>query len=380
MQHPSNTKVELKWGKNGALLGVFVAYLLHEKMKSVVLRQRKIGRGRTSLYLDIYEDGKRKTESLGLYLLPEHTRADKDKNEDTLHVAQMIRRQREGEVIDGRCPILSHVPLLTYMQSVFKDQRYGALKSHLMQYDGEVEMGDITREWVEGFYHYLETARMQVCGNTAKKPIADGHKRLLFMWLTQVLNQAVRDGIYDRSPAFGMKNFKRVDSKRMYLTIEEVKRLTLAKCSNEVVKRSFLFSCLTGLRYSDIDKLTWEEVHGARIIFSQKKTGGLEYLDINEQALALMGEMGKGKVFPPLPNSDRMGKIIGTWCKRAGINKHITFHSARHTFAVMMLDLGVDIYTVSKLLGHRDLTTTQIYAKILDKAKIEAVKKIPKIF
>ena len=63
----------------------------------------------------------------------------------------------------------------------------------------------------------------------------------------------------------------------------------------------------------------------------------------------------------------------------AGIKKHITFHSGRHTFAVMMLDLGTDIYTVSKLLGHREIGTTQIYAKVLDKNKQAAVAKIPSI-
>lgn len=65
---------------------------------------------------------------------------------------------------------------------------------------------------------------------------------------------------------------------------------------------------------------------------------------------------------------------------RAGIHKDITFHCGRHTFAVMMLDLGTDIYTVSKLLGHRELSTTQIYAKVLDKNKQAAVAKIPDIF
>lgn len=67
------------------------------------------------------------------------------------------------------------------------------------------------------------------------------------------------------------------------------------------------------------------------------------------------------------------------WCDDAGIRKHITFHCARHTFATMMIDLGTDLYTVSKLLGHRNLSTTQIYAKIVDKKKQEAVMRVPSI-
>ena len=65
--------------------------------------------------------------------------------------------------------------------------------------------------------------------------------------------------------------------------------------------------------------------------------------------------------------------------KEAGIKKHISFHTGRHTHATMLLSLGVDIYVVSKLLGHKSITTTQVYAKIIDKTKQEAVSRIPKI-
>ena len=81
-----------------------------------------------------------------------------------------------------------------------------------------------------------------------------------------------------------------------------------------------------------------------------------------------------------LPDMDCTNKTLQSWMYRADIDKKITFHCGRHTFAVMMLDLGADIYTVSKLLGHRQLTTTQIYAKVLDKNKQNAVSRIPSIF
>jgi site-specific recombinase XerD len=120
-----------------------------------------------------------------------------------------------------------------------------------------------------------------------------------------------------------------------------------------------------------------------RLIFKQKKTGGLEYLDINQQAVDLMGSRGQSDDFifsDMLPDMDCTNKTLQSWMYRAGIDKKITFHCGRHTFAVMMLDLGTDIYTVSKLLGHRQLTTTQIYAKVLDKNKQNAVSRIPCIF
>ena len=183
----------------------------------------------------------------------------------------------------------------------------------------------------------------------------------------------------------GIENFKAEEGTRMYLTIDEVRRLAETECEYPQIKRAFLFSCLTGLRRSDILKMTWGEVQEqsgfTRIIFRQKKTGGQEYLDITPQAAELMGERGKPNepVFTDIHSTSCTNGTIKRWVLRAGIKKEITFHCARHTFAVMMLDLGTDIYTVSKLLGHRELNTTQIYAKVLDKNKQAAVSNIPSI-
>lgn len=172
----------------------------------------------------------------------------------------------------------------------------------------------------------------------------------------------------------------------MYLTIDEVKQVAQTDCESDLIKRAFLFSCLTGLRKCDIIKLTWGEVTEqsgfTRIIFRQKKTKGQEYLDITPQAAEMLGPRGKAmdEVFKGMPCTSTVNFILKLWMQKAQIDKAITFHCARHTFAVMMLDLGTDIYTVSKLLGHRELTTTQIYAKVLDKNKQAAVARIPDIF
>ena len=184
----------------------------------------------------------------------------------------------------------------------------------------------------------------------------------------------------------GVEGFKAEEGTRMYLTIEEVQRLAQTECEYPAIKRAFLFSCLTGLRRSDVIRLTWGDVHQqgefTRIIFKQKKTSGQEYLDIPPQAAELMGERGKDAehIFPNIHSPSCTNEMSKRWVLRAGIHKDITFHCGRHTFAVMMLDLGTDIYTVSKLLGHRELSTTQIYAKVLDKNKQAAVAKIPDIF
>ena len=156
-------------------------------------------------------------------------------------------------------------------------------------------------------------------------------------------------------------------------------------CRYPILKRTFLFSCLTGLRKSDIQKLTWSEVQKfgdyTRIVFKQKKTGGQEYLDISPQAEKYLGERGNPEdpVFTGFTYGAWTSLELQRWSMAANINKNLTFHCGRHTFAVLMLDLGADIYTVSKLLGHKELATTQIYAKVLDKNKQNAVSLIPDI-
>jgi len=118
-----------------------------------------------------------------------------------------------------------------------------------------------------------------------------------------------------------------------------------------------------------------------RLVFKQKKTDGQEYQFISPQARMLIGKrkQAKDRVFQGLKYGAHFNAEILRWCMRAGITKHITFHSARHTHAVLLLENGADIYTVSKVLGHKEIRTTQIYAKIVDKKKKEAAYLIPEL-
>jgi integrase len=150
-----------------------------------------------------------------------------------------------------------------------------------------------------------------------------------------------------------------------------------------MLKNAALFSAITGLRFSDIHKLVWNEVQyseldGYFIQYRQKKTKGVEVLPISEQAFSLLGERKEPveKVFDGLNYSAYLNRHLKQWVLKAGISKHITFHCFRHTYATLQLSQGTDIYTVSKMLGHRELKTTQIYAKIIDKTKREAADKI----
>ncbi|MDQ6481279.1 site-specific integrase [Dyadobacter sp. LHD-138] len=169
------------------------------------------------------------------------------------------------------------------------------------------------------------------------------------------------------------------DTHREFLFLDELQQLANTKCESEVVKKASLFSVLTGLRFSDINTLEWSELRGSAgnryIQFSTDKTGSAEFLPFSDQAYALLEEKGNGKVFQGLKYY-LVDTVLPDWLKEAGIDKHITFHCFRHTFATLQLVLGTDIVTVSKLLGHRDIKTTMIYVKIVDKLKRDASHRI----
>lgn len=370
------------------------------------LRQRKLSDGNISLYLDVYRDGKRSYEFLKLYLVPERTRDDKEQNRQTMQLAQSIKAQRIVELQNGEFGFKSKFAEDTLFFEFYRamcQARLGeesrgnwgnwlSCLKHLQRYEKNerITFAQITPEWVQGFKDYLEDAAYTNDGhykeNGVVRKLSRNSKVSYFNKLRACLNEAFERRIIAFNPMRGIDNFKAEEGKRMYLTIDEVRLLAQTPCRSEEVKTAFLFSCLTGLRRSDIAKLTWGEVHHqggfTRIIFRQKKTGGQEYLDITEQAAALMGERGADdeRVFKWFNSPGSTNDIIRVWVANAGINKDITFHCGRHTFATMMLDLGADIYTVSKLLGHADISTTQIYAKVLDKKKQAAVAAIPDVF
>lgn len=197
------------------------------------------------------------------------------------------------------------------------------------------------------------------------------------------LREAYKEGIIQRNPADETEGIKPGEPERQFLTLEELQAIAKEECEIPILKRAFLFSALTGLRWSDVQKMTWSEVQfsneiGHYIRFRQKKTKGAETQPISEQAFELLGErtIPDERVFVGLKYSAWHNLKLQQWVMKAGISKTITFHCARHTYATLQLTLGTDIYTVSKLLGHKDLKTTQIYAKIIDERKKEAANKI----
>lgn len=369
------------------------------------LRQRETATGKYSLYLDIYINGQRSYEYLKLYLIPERTRADKEKNKETMRLADAIRAKRVVELRNGEFGFKNEYATNTLFFDYYRamcEKRLGtesrgnwgnwfSCLHHLRKYEQRenITFAEITPEWVQGFKDYLDNEAVAWGHDFRKrikdKPLARNSKLSYFNKLRACLNQAFEDRIIPRNPIRGVENFKAEEGTRMYLTIDELRKMQDVECEYPQIKAAFLFSCLTGLRRSDILKLRWGDVFQqgefTRIIFRQKKTKEQEYLDITSQAAELMGERGKSDeyVFTDIHSPSCTNKTIQEWVLRAGIDKKITFHCGRHTFATLMLDIGTDIYTVSKLLGHKELSTTQIYAKVLDKNKQAAVASIPQI-
>lgn len=358
----------------------------------VTLRQRNQG-GKTSLYLDYYHKGKRKTEYLNLYLEPNpKTKEQKDVNKKTQQLAETIRAQRQIEIQNGTFGFRDNEKLkgsfTSYLQLLASKRQdsagnYGnwdSMIKHMKAFiPQDISFEFVNRQFIQEFKEYLD-----------KKAIAHGTQRLsqnskysYFNKLRAALKQAVKDGIIPHNPAEGVEAFKQGEPEREFLTLDELQACVKAECDIPQLKTAFIFSCLTGLRWSDIQKLLWSEVQhsnemGYYIRFRQKKTKGAETLPISEQAFNLLGERQDKdeRVFVGLKYSAWHNLKLQQWVMRAGVTKTITFHCARHTYATLQLTMGTDIYTVSKLLGHRELKTTQVYAKIIDDKKKEAATKI----
>ncbi|HPQ79780.1 MAG TPA: site-specific integrase [Candidatus Dojkabacteria bacterium] len=372
----------------------------------VHLRERKQTKdGSISLYLEIYKgtiktpEGKvkplRDYEYLNLYLKENpKTVQDKQSNKANWELAESIKAKRELEIKNGLYGFPNEFKKATIFIEYFKSQtekrllsngNYGNWDSslkHIIKFAGEkVSFREIDSSFCERFKDYLSSdARTK-----SDKHLSSSSVSSYFNKFRACLKQAVKEKIILSNPATDVSIPKVIEHKREYLTLDEIKAIVKAECRYDVLKRAFLFSCLTGLRWSDIQKLLWSEVQntneGWRITFHQQKTKGLQYLDISDQARGFLGEVGSpdDRVFKGLKYSDYMNVALLQWMLRAKITKHITFHSARHTFAVLQLTLGTELYTLQKLLGHSEIRTTQIYAEIIDEKKREAVNKIPDI-
>jgi integrase len=372
----------------------------------VTLRQKSISKGRQSLYLDLYpaiphpETGEpTRREFLGLYIFDKpKTPIDKQHNAETLLISESIRQKRENflnkpEIYSEyekeqlrkkekgeKCFVEYFTKLANKRKASNYDNWISAL-NYLNDFTkGKLKFADLNEKLFEEFKEYLLTTKSK---KSDKTTLSQNSAVSYFNKVKATLKQAYKDGILQSDLNAKISPIKTVETRRGHLTIEELNTLVKTPCNNDLLKRSALFSALTGLRFSDIQKMVWGELEyiegqGYFLNFRQKKTKGIENYPISEQAVSLLNEKcdPTTKVFKGLTYSAYHNKQLFQWINSAGITKDITFHCFRHTFATLQLFNGTDIYTVSKMLGHKDLKTTQIYAKIVDATKRIASDKI----
>ncbi len=203
------------------------------------------------------------------------------------------------------------------------------------------------------------------------------------------LGQAVQKGHLQYNPANGIK-IKFPEPKKDFLTQEELQALNDSNIEYTQIRNAFLFACYTGLRKGDILNLQVKDVNGDTIQVIQKKTGKMVSIPIAETARKIIENhmqylssqktgvsLSPDSKFFSLPSNSRLGKRLQAWAESAGVEKKVTYHTSRHTFGTLLVKSGVDIYRVKELMGHRDVRTTQVYAKLSHEDLQKSVEKLP---
>ena len=389
----------------------------------VTIRLRERANGNKAIYLDIYRGGVRTFEYPKLYIIPERPGHPEDKtaNDLALAAAQALKTKRMEELLKGEAgikPKRTAVLLLDWMQSrqdkaareavaagrtkAESASSIRAARLHLArfieaEYKGRaITLADVDKAFCAGFVAYLKTAKKSRMKDGELVPFKSGERlsvnscSLYFSKLAAALSEAVKKGLIPSNPATMLEDGERAriqQPEREYLTVEEVRILEDAPCSNQPTKDAFLFCCACGLRWSDVKALTWDKINTAgepwQVEARMAKTGKLLYLPLSGQArkfLPARDGAAPGDLVFRLPTFRGSNDALKRWVRKAGIGKEITFHSSRHTFATLLLTQGADLYTVSKLLGHSDIKVTQIYAAIIDKKKQDAVDLLNGLF
>lgn len=362
----------------------------------ITVRQRDKGR-KISLYLDIYVSGIRKYEYLKIYLKKEPAgkklnSIEKKENKESLELAEKIRVKRLYELQNNRYGILQvknvNQKFIEFAEHYVNNHQESkssyeinlAVLKHLKNYDKiKVQARDINADYLEGFKNYLKYYKSK----SRNKPLSQNTQALYLIRLKSIITEGCKSGVIIQQVNSKVKNIKPVEAEKSYLEAHEIKQLMSSKCNDSELKKFFLFMCFTGLRYSDAVNLPVKNIitdnNGTKILkLRQKKTKTLQNIPLPEQAFDLIkfDIYKKDILFTNLNYSSNLNKKLQSWIDSTGIQKKITLHCARHTFATLNLTAGTDIYTVSKLLGHKSVKTTEAYGKIIDNVKIAAVRKI----
>ncbi len=373
-------------------------HLKNNTIMGIKLIKKKISGGRQSLYLSICTNGKRKKEALGIILEKGHDKTTKDMNRIKLTIAHSLQVKRELDYLLRK--ISDHNTILQQSppgnEGIYENDRnlfdifshyidnytkadlriLKASYNHLLEYSKTniLPLSNINKNFCKGFLDYLY---QKFRGNTPS---------LYFKKFKNILNYCTDEGFIGKNPALNIHPTQSYALTKEILTPSEIEKLALSPCSNSQIKRAFLFSCHSGLRWCDIKKLRYENIDFSRNLLriTQQKVSShsgsaVLFLNLNNSAMRIIGDQTsekKGLIFT-LPSHARALRIINAWTKNAGINKHISFHCARHTFITMLIDNGAGIKTAASLAGHSSTRHTEKYIHIVDRQKQKAVDNLP---
>lgn len=357
---------------------------------SVAIRKKENKNGTASIYLDIYNSIERKRnkeylKNLKIILNP-RTPKDREDNKKTLALAETIRLNRalelEGNEYDVSAKFKQNIDFIAYYQSFINTYQKEDLRVHkavFSKFNNFLQLESIkintskqiNDELCFDFKEYLEST---LNGESPKS---------YFTRFKIFLNYCVRKKIFKVNPAKDITiSNKQNTIKKNVLTIDEIGLLKKTQSNNEEVKRAFMFALFTGLRFCDVKMLRYENIdfNNQILTFTQEKTDEPLKQPLHAYAFEMIGEKSnpKEKIFK-LPTSEGTNKMLKLWVSKAGIDKKITFHCARHSFATNLLIYKADVVTLSKLMGHNSIKYTQIYTQIAEDLKRQTINSLPNI-
>lgn len=371
-------------------------------MANVTLRKKVITNNKFSLFLDYFppiinpktgKPSRREFLKLQIYAKPKDD-FEKIHNKTTLELADLVRAKRLTQIRDREFGFKENVNLdvdfIKFYQNIVDDYENKGSKSNYFSWKSSLEYFKVfagnelqtkllSTNHIKNFRAFLlDTKNLR----TKKGKLSINTASCYYKNFIAVLKKANKENLITNSLLSDAVFIKEEETYREYLSEEELKTLWKTEIKLEIVKDMAIFSALTGLRFIDIKKLLWENVHsdkhqGDYIKLKEKKTGNLFNHPLTKNAFSILNKQKnkEGYVFGDIKYSSII-KPLSEWIENSGIYKKITFHNFRHTFATLQLANGTDIYTVSRLLGHKNVSTTQVYAKVMDKSKLEAVNRI----
>lgn len=367
------------------------------------LFKRKLKDGRISLYINCSLNGYRKKEALGIFLETSRDKAIKEANKKKLKIAKCIVLERELSLLRNKYQKELNTDCIVNESSIENDK---IVSSNINLFDifgvyiNEYEGNDVRQYWavysqLKNFNKSLFLYPNQITNcfctgfrNFLKDKYKGNTPFIYFKKFRSLLDYCLQKGMISENPASKIYVSQSTAITKEILTIEEIKKLASASCRVKDIKRAFLFSCYSGLRWSDIVRLKFSDIdyNSNLLIVTQKKvlrtsSKAVLRLALNSTALHLLGPSinGKSKKVFDLPSHTYTLKIINEWVKNAGLSKHITFHCARHTFVTLLISSGADIKTVSSLAGHTSTRQTETYIHVMDSTCRKAVDAMPQI-